>query len=102
MPRSTAADESWRWELHPGSEWGAEADAWQAVFLLLIWKQGDALGFIRHGDNVLIVHHEASRGVAAQVDVDEQVVVTGTKQTCEWDTDRLLEILQLSIHVFMN
>lgn len=69
--------------MHPGSEGGAKANAWQAVFLLLIWKQGDALGFICHGDNVLIVHHEASRGVAAQVDVNEEVVVARTKQSCK-------------------
>lgn len=52
------------------------------MFLLLIWKQGDALGFACHGNNVLVVHHEASRGVAAQVDVDEEVIVACTKQTC--------------------
>lgn len=78
--------------MHPGSQGGAKANAWQAVFLLLIWKQGDALGFVRHGDDVLIVHHEASRGVAAQVDVDEEVVVASTKQTCEYHTDRMTVI----------
>ena len=70
--------------MHPGSQGGAEADAWQAMFLLLVWKQGDALGLVCHGNNVLIVHHEASRGVAAQVDVDEEVVVARAEQTCGW------------------
>ncbi len=67
--------------MHSGSEGGAEANAWQAMFLLLIRKQRDALGFICHGDNVLVVHHEASCGVAAQVNVNEEVVVANTKQT---------------------
>lgn len=74
--------------MHSGSQRSAEADAWQAMFLLLIWKERDTLGFICHGNNVLIVHHETSRSVAAQVDVDEEVVIACTKQTCERQTER--------------
>lgn len=73
--------------MHSGSQGGAEADAWQAVFLPLIGEQGDALGLVRHGNNVLAVHHKASCGVAAQVDVNEEVVVARTEQTWQWGKD---------------
>lgn len=51
------------------------------MFLLLIGKESDAFGFLCHRDDVLVVHHEASCSIAAQVDVDKEVVVAGTKQT---------------------
>lgn len=62
------------------------------MFLFLIRKKGDAFGFPGHRNDVLIVHHEASCGVAAQVDVDEEVVVARTKQTCGLETHRNIVI----------
>lgn len=76
--------------MHSGSQGSTEANAWEAVFLLLIREQSDALCFVCHGNNVLVVHHEASRGVAAQVDVDKEVVVASTKQTYGCETHRRL------------
>ncbi len=50
------------------------------MLLLLVGEERDALGLGRHGHDVLGVHHEARGGVATQVDVDEQVVVSGAQQ----------------------
>lgn len=79
-------------EVHSGSQGCAQANARQAVFLGLIRKQSDAHGFLRHGNNILIVHHEASCGVAIQVDVDQQVVEACPQQT--FKTKRKTQIVQ--------
>lgn len=96
MAVSSPVHKTWGWKVHPGSQRGAEADSWESVFLLLIREQSDAFRFIRHGHNVLFVHHEASCGVAAQVNVNEEVIVTRAKQTCRWQkTEELLNPLDL-------
>lgn len=68
--------------MHSGSEGCAESNAWQAMLLLLMWKQSDTFRFISHRDDVLIIHHETGSRIAPQVDVDEEVIVARTKQTC--------------------
>lgn len=85
--------------MHSGSQRGAESNAWQAMFLLFIWEQSDALCVIRHGNNVLIVHHEASCSIAAQVDVDEEVIVASTKKTCE-DRQNKLDVCPVTFTCF--
>lgn len=67
-------------KLHPRPEGGAEANAWETMFLVLIGEEGDALCLLCHRDNELIVHHEPGSGIGAEVYVNQQVIIASTQQ----------------------
>lgn len=67
-------------KLYPWPEGGAQANPREAMFFVLVREKGDALGLLRHGHDELTVHHEPGRGVGAQVDVNQQVIVASAQQ----------------------
>lgn len=65
---------------HPRPEGGAKAYAWEAMFLILIREEGDALCLLCHRDDEFVVHHEPGGGIGAEVDVNQQVIVASSQQ----------------------
>lgn len=72
--------------MHPGSEGGAEAHSGNPLGASTspgAGVEGDGPGLLRHGDDVLVVHSEAGRGVGVEVHLAQEVVEGGAERPGE-------------------
>ncbi|KAL0608614.1 Zinc finger protein 714 [Plecturocebus cupreus] len=74
-------DERYKEEFRRPSNWVPRMKTTLSNSFCQHLEQGNALGLLRHGDNVLVVHHEPGSGIGAQVDVNQQVIVASAQQT---------------------